>query len=215
MAKKPKLPKRKKIKEKKPIVWKIHDRGWTAEIIKSEEGEGWAVTMTPDGYDAPVYMGPWTMGRDKINPKPMDQHAFNTWVKSATEFLARSRYQVRTSDRTALTVYTDEGEKLNVIFDIDRGDYESEGVLVAEDIYGNEVARCSTDPRFSLTMESAEAWVESGFAPPPPPEERVQVAEEDDVWDPDAEEEEDDEFVEPTYEEEYVEEYEEPVYTYD
>ena len=93
MARQPKLPKKKKIMEKKPIVWKIQNRGWTAEIVKSEEGDGWAVNMTRDGDDAPVYSGPWTMGRNKIDPKPMDQHAFNTWVKSATEFLARSQYQ--------------------------------------------------------------------------------------------------------------------------
>ena len=112
---KSKLPKRKKIKVKKEIVWKIHDRGWTAEIIKSEEGDGWAVTMTRDGDTEPAYMGPWTMGRNKVDPKPMSPHAFNTWVKSATEFLARAQYQIRTSKRIALTAYAESGQKLSLI----------------------------------------------------------------------------------------------------
>ena len=213
---KSKLPKRKKIKEKKEIVWKIHDRGWTAEIIKSEEGDGWAVTMTRDGDTEPAYMGPWTMGRNKIDPKPMDQHAFNTWVKSATEFLARAQYQVRTSDRIALTAYAESGQKYNVIFDIDRGDYESEGVLIAEDIYGAEIARVNVDPRFKLTVSAAEDWINTDFAPPPPLEESEHVPEdEDDVWDPDANSGED--FEEEVYiaDETQVSSYEEPVFEYD
>lgn len=217
MAKKSKLPKKKKLKVKKEIVWVWKDRGWTANIIKREDDDGWAITMTRDGDAEPAYMAPWTMGRNKVDPKPLDQHAFNTWVKSATEFLARSKYQIRTADRNVLTIYTEEGEKLSVEFDLDRGDYETQGVLTAKDDFGNEVARCETDPRFKLTIDSAQEWVDSGFERPPAPEEpEVVLNDEDDVWDPDAEVNDEEDFEEASFvPDEYVQEYEEPVFEYD
>jgi hypothetical protein len=40
-------------------LWK--DNGWTAQVIKNEEDDGWAVAMTPDGQVEPALVGPWTM----------------------------------------------------------------------------------------------------------------------------------------------------------
>src|SRR6476661_7498859 len=65
------------------------DNGWTAKVIKNEDDDGWAVAMTPDGQAEPALVGPWTMGRDKKNPKPLDVAAFNTLVKTASEVLRR------------------------------------------------------------------------------------------------------------------------------
>ena len=53
-----------------PTFWR--DNGWTARVIKNEDDEGWAVAMTRDGEAEPALVGPWTMGRDKKNPKPLD-----------------------------------------------------------------------------------------------------------------------------------------------
>ena len=39
--------------------------GWTAQVIKNEDDDGWAVAMTQDGQAEPALVGPWTMGRDK------------------------------------------------------------------------------------------------------------------------------------------------------
>ena len=47
-------------------------------VIKNEDDDGWAVAMTPDGQAEPALVGPWTMGRDKKNPKPLDSSAFST-----------------------------------------------------------------------------------------------------------------------------------------
>ncbi|MCX7178560.1 MAG: hypothetical protein NTX56_07200, partial [Proteobacteria bacterium] len=52
--------------------------GWTARVIKNEDDEGWAVEMIKDGEPEPALVGPWTMGRDKKHPKPLDASAFNT-----------------------------------------------------------------------------------------------------------------------------------------
>ena len=44
------------------------DGRWTAQVIKNEDDDGWAVAMTLQGEDEPALVGPWTMGRDKKNP---------------------------------------------------------------------------------------------------------------------------------------------------
>jgi hypothetical protein len=51
-------------------------------VIKNDDG--WAVAMTPDGGQVePALVGPWTMGRDKKNPKPLDSSAFNTLANAS------------------------------------------------------------------------------------------------------------------------------------
>jgi hypothetical protein len=72
-------------------------RGWTARVIKNNDDDGWAVEMTPDGQAEPALVGPWTMGRDKKNPKPLDGNAFNTLVKTASEVVLRHEQQLRAS----------------------------------------------------------------------------------------------------------------------
>ena len=66
-----------------------HHKGWEARVIKNEDDDGWAVAMTQDGQAEPSLVGPWTMGRDKKNPKPLDVSAFNTLVKTAHEVMRR------------------------------------------------------------------------------------------------------------------------------
>jgi hypothetical protein len=46
------------------------------------------------GEAEPALVGPWTMGRDKKNPKPLDTNAFNTLVKTASEVLRRHEQQL-------------------------------------------------------------------------------------------------------------------------
>ena len=70
-----------------PRLWA--QKGWTARVVKNEDDDGWAVEMTPDGQAEPALIGPWTMGRDKKNPKPLDTNAFNTLVKTASEVVRR------------------------------------------------------------------------------------------------------------------------------
>ena len=61
---------------KEPRLWA--DNGWTARVIKNEDDDGWAVAMYKGREPEPALVGPWTMGRDKKNPKPLDTNAFNT-----------------------------------------------------------------------------------------------------------------------------------------
>src|SRR5216683_4213603 len=78
--------------EQDPRLWR--DDGWTARVIKNEDDDGWAVEMTCDGETEPALVGPWTMGRDKKNPKPLDVSAFATLVKTANEVRARTQQQL-------------------------------------------------------------------------------------------------------------------------
>src|SRR6201747_2870828 len=73
-------------------LWR--DDGWTARVIKNEDDDGWAVEMIKDGEAEPALTGPWTMGRDKKNPKPLDVAAFNTLVKTAAEVIRRHEQAV-------------------------------------------------------------------------------------------------------------------------
>src|SRR3990167_11495757 len=74
-----------------PRLWR--NNGWTARVIKNEDDEGWAVEMIKDGESEPALVGPWTMGRDKKNPKPLDVSAFQTLIKTASEVLRRHEHQ--------------------------------------------------------------------------------------------------------------------------
>ncbi len=76
-----------------PRLWRRD--GWTARIIDNDEDDGWAVAMTRDGDSEPALVGPWTMGRDKKNPKPLDVNAFRTLVRVANEVLRRHEQQAR------------------------------------------------------------------------------------------------------------------------
>src|SRR5688572_16765175 len=91
--------------------------GWTALVIKNEDDDGWAVAMTPDGQVEPALVGPWTMGRDKKNPKPLDSSAFNTLVKTAAEFVRRHEQQLHATLHQSIDI-THNGERVSVSLDI-------------------------------------------------------------------------------------------------
>ena len=71
-----------------PRLWR--NNGWTARVIKNEEDEGWAVEMVMDGESEPALVGPWTMGRDKKNPKPHDAFAL---LDSREQFLFQNSWK--------------------------------------------------------------------------------------------------------------------------
>ena len=64
--------------------------------------------MTRIGDDEPALVGPWTMGRDKKNPKPLDQPAFLTLVKTASEVLRRHEQSARARLHRSITFVDDE-----------------------------------------------------------------------------------------------------------
>lgn len=140
-------------------VWQ--GNGWTARVIKNEDDDGWAVAMYQDGEPEPALVGPWTMGRDKKNPKPLDVNAFNTLVKTAGEVLRRHEQQLHAQLHKSLRV----GD-LTIKLDIDPDEDNPTATLSAVDAFGEEVASVRVRPDFKLTTSSAANWIEGGFAKP-------------------------------------------------
>lgn len=141
------------------------DRGWTARVIKNNDDEGWAVEMIRHGEAEPALVGPWTMGRDKKNPKPLDGNAFNTLVKTASEVLRRHEQQRQAMLHRQLDVDTTEG-RVGVTLDIVPDDDDPHALLAAHDRGGQTLARVRVRADFRLTQASAHAWIDSGYARP-------------------------------------------------
>ena len=138
------------------------DNGWTARVIKNEDDDGWAVAMIKDGEAEPALVGPWTMGRDKKNPKPLDANAFQTLVKTASEVLRRHEQHLHAMLHKRITVSAADGP-VEVTLDIVPDDYEPYAILSALDPFGEELAQVRVDAGFKLNRSSATKWVESGF----------------------------------------------------
>jgi len=146
-----------------PRLWR--DDGWTARVIKNEDDDGWAVEMTRDGEAEPALVGPWTMGRDKKNPKPLDTGAFQTLVKTASEVIRRHEQQLHAQLHKSVRVVTPEGVT-TVKLDIIPDEYEPYALLSAVDEDGAEIAQVSVAPHFKFTLDTAAAWVADEFRKP-------------------------------------------------
>ncbi len=141
------------------------DGGWTARVVKNEDDEGWAVEMIKDGESEPALVGPWTMGRNKKNPKPLDASAFNTLVKTASEFRQRQVQQLHAAHHQSITVHTQSG-RISITLDIVPEEDDPHAVLGAHDARGELLAQVRVEPTFKLSKASANAWIEDEFRNP-------------------------------------------------
>jgi hypothetical protein len=141
------------------------DNGWTAKVLKNEDDDGWAVAMIKDGEPEPALVGPWTMGRDKKNPKPLDVNAFNTLVKTASEFVRRHEQQLHATLHQRITV-TANAARITVSLDIVPDEDHPHALLSAHDETGELLAEVRVAPSFKLNRASAVAWAEGGFSKP-------------------------------------------------
>ena len=141
------------------------DHGWTARVIKNEDDDGWAVEMLLDGQAEPALVGPWTMGRDKKNPKPLDTNAFNTLVKTASEVLRRHEQQLHAQLHKQFDVDS-VGGRITVTLDIVPDEDDPHAWLAAADVFGTEQARVRVAPTFKLSASRAADWVAGGYGKP-------------------------------------------------
>lgn len=144
-------------------LWR--DNGWTARVIKNEDDDGWAVEMIKDGEAEPALVGPWTMGRDKKNPKPLDAPAFQTLVKTASEVLRRHEQHLHALYHKRLSISTDDGP-VDVFLDIVPDEYEPYATLSARNSFDELLAEVRVAASFKLDRRSAQSWVDNGFARP-------------------------------------------------
>ena len=147
-------------KEQEPRLWR--DDGWTARVIKNEDDDGWAVEMTLDGQAEPALVGPWTMGRDKKNPKPLDSSAFSTLVKTANEVLRRHEQQLHATLHKSVKIDAAAG-RLTIKLDIVPDEDEPYAVLSAYDELGEQLAQTQVAPTYKLSVQRASEWASGGF----------------------------------------------------
>lgn len=146
-----------------PRLWQ--GNGWTAKVIKNEDDEGWAVAMIKDGEPEPALIGPWTMGRNKKDPKPLDTPAFHTLVKTASEVLRRHEQALHAILHKS-TVVSIEGAQIKVTLDIVPDDDHPYALLTATNEDGERLAQVRCGANFKLTPSSAIDWIEKGYRKP-------------------------------------------------
>jgi hypothetical protein len=150
-------------KIEQPRLWR--DVGWTARVMKNEDDDGWAVAMIKEGEPEPALIGPWTMGRDKKNPKPLDGNAFNTLVKTAKEFVRRHEQQLHASLHQSIAV-TSGNARVTVSLDIVPDEDNPYATLTARDEADEQLAQVRVAPGFKLNRASATAWADSNYQRP-------------------------------------------------
>jgi len=141
-------------------LWR--DKGWTAKVIKNEDGDGWAVEMIRDGSAEPALVGPWTMGRNKVDPKPLDATAHQTLVKTASEVIRRHEQQLHAQLNKQVSVEVAD-QVLTVRLTITPDEFEPFGTLTAVGPFGDVLATATVRPDFRLTRDSAARWAADGF----------------------------------------------------
>lgn len=151
---------------KEARLWR--DEGWTARVVKNEDDEGWAVEMTKDGEQEPALVGPWTMGRDKKSPKPLDATAFSTLVKTAHEVRRRHEQHLHALLHKKVVVSSGD-DAIAVTLDIVVGDESPSALLTARSALEPDaapLAEVRVDTSFKLTVASARAWIDGGYRRP-------------------------------------------------
>ncbi len=144
-----------------PRVWK--KSGWVARIIKNENDEGWAASMTRTGESDPVLVSPWTMGRDKVNPKPLDHAGFATLVKGATEVVRRHEQALRARMHRTGTCVGADGTRLRAELDIQPDEDDPHAILAVYEERTNVVVRRGRVPAgFKLTETTVQKFVRTG-----------------------------------------------------
>ena len=141
-----------------PTFWR--KSGWTARVIKNEDDDGWAVEMQRLGDSEPALVGPWTMGRDKKNPKPLNPKDFANLVKTAQEVLERAQQHARAMRHKSVTVHLPDGRALRVDLDIAADEDDPHAIASCFDVAtGNELGRRRVELPFVLTTKTATTLI--------------------------------------------------------
>ena len=144
-----------------PRLWK--KEGWIARVVKNEDDDGWAVQMIRRGDSEPALVTPWTMGRDKKNPKPMDHSSFRTLVKTVTEVLTRHQAAAKARLHRTCTVALDDGQRVRVDLDIAQDDDDPHAIIASFDEMSGEALRSTrVMATFALNAKSAMRFAKTG-----------------------------------------------------
>ena len=140
------------------LIWKKN--GWIARVKKNEDDDGWAVEMLRVGDEEPALVGPWVMGRDKKNPKPLNAKDFGTLVKTASEVLERHAQHARALIHKSVTFLDDDGRRIRVDLDLSTDESDPRPTYACfDDRSGESLGSGRTQQGFKLTVASATALV--------------------------------------------------------
>jgi hypothetical protein len=137
--------------------------GWIARVIKNEDDDGWAVEMTRVGDAEPALVGPWTMGRDKKSPKPLDPSAFLVLVKTANDILRRHENHARALLHKSFAFARANGQRVRADLDVAPDEDDPHAVLTCvDDVTGEPLRSGRVSPGFKLTAARLEKFLETG-----------------------------------------------------
>ena len=146
-----------------PRRWK--KAGWIAKIVKNENDEGWAAEMTRVGDSEPSLVSPWTMGRDKVNPKPLDSSGFATLVKGATEIMTRHAHAARARLHRSINCLSEAGARLRADLDIQEDEDDPHAILTIVDELSGETLRTGrASTGFKLGEKAVQRFLKTGDA---------------------------------------------------
>lgn len=144
-----------------PTLWRRN--GWIAKVIKNEDDDGWAVEMTRVGESEPALVGPWTMGRDKKNPKPLDPSAFTTLVKTASEVIRRHEHHARALLHKTFSYVRADGQRVRADLDVAPDEDDPHAILACvDDVTAEPLRSGRVAPGFKLTAARVEKFLETG-----------------------------------------------------
>jgi hypothetical protein len=146
-----------------PRRWKKD--GWIACVMKNDDGEGWAVSMTRVGDAEPVLVSPWTMGRDKVNPKPIDHAGFATLLRGANDVLRRHQEALRARLHRSITCTSETGQRLRADLDIQLDEDDPHALLSIIDEQTSEILRRGrASASFKLSEKTVQRFIRTGEA---------------------------------------------------
>jgi hypothetical protein len=144
-----------------PRLWK--KAGWVARVIKNESDEGWAVAMTRNGDSEPALVSPWTMGRDKVNPKPLNTSDFASLLKGANDVLKRHEASLRAKMHKEGTCASETGSRLRVELDVATDEDDPHAILTVTDDRTDEIRRRGrVGPQFKLNESNVQKFIRTG-----------------------------------------------------
>lgn len=146
-----------------PRLWK--KAGWIARVIKNENDEGWAVSMTRVHDSEPVLVSPWTMGRDKVNPKPLDSTGFATLLKGANDVLRRHEAALHARLHRSITCVVDGGQRVRADLDIQQDEDDPHAILtVTDEATGERVRQGTVSAGYKLSESGVQRFLRTGDA---------------------------------------------------
>ncbi len=144
-----------------PRLWK--KAGWIARVIKNESDEGWAVSMTRVQDDEPLLVSPWTMGRDKVNPKPLNTNDFTTLLKGANDVLRRHETALHARMHRSITCAGESGQRVRADLDLQQDEDDPHAILsVIDEKTGAMVRQGRVSAATKLNEASVQRFLRTG-----------------------------------------------------